>query len=70
MLNRADLYACIATFLTILMGIFYIDNLDPDLEFMAIIIFVVIILLNISYILYWIALIGPIVKKLSLDSFK
>ena len=68
-INLVDIFASTTTFITIILGIFYLDTLEPKHEYILIIIFVFLVLFNMLFVLYWITAMAPLMRKIILECF-
>ena len=69
-LNKADIWATTTTSLTIVIGMFYLDEHSPDMEAQLVIIFIILVLLNAAFLFYWLLLIMPFIKEKVLKFLK
>jgi hypothetical protein len=70
MLNNADIYATTTSSLNIIFGMFYLEKVDKENEGKLFVIFVMLIFINVLFIIYWIFMMAPFVKSISLSFFK
>jgi hypothetical protein len=70
MLNKLEIYSTLATLSTMVLGIFYVQKYDSSKSYTLTFVFIILVLINSAYLIYWSLKISPYIINLFLSTLR